>query len=92
MVGPLLAGTFFFSARSHPPLLLTSMQFYLSESDVGKNRAEASKVKLAELNPRVDFQVHNGKLDDAFLKNFTVVVCTDSGLAELTHVGKFCHV
>jgi len=68
-----------------------SSQFYLSESDVGKNRADASKVKLAELNPRVDFHVHHGHIDDAFLKQFTTVVCTDSGLKELDHVSKFCH-
>lgn len=68
-----------------------SSQFYLGEDDVGKNRADASRVKLAELNPRVDFQVHHGNIDDAFLKQFTVVVCTNSGHKEIAHVSQFCH-
>jgi hypothetical protein len=39
---------------------------------VGQNRAEASRAKLAELNPRVDLNVYTGPLTNDVLKNFKV--------------------
>ena len=47
-------------------------QFFLRESDVGKNRAEVSKDRLAELNSYVPISCHTGQLDEQFLKQFTV--------------------
>lgn len=50
-----------------------SAQFYLTEADVGKNRAEACKDKLQELNTAVAVQASSAALDDAFLKGFQVL-------------------
>ncbi|NWY75582.1 UBA1 enzyme, partial [Erithacus rubecula] len=45
-------------------------QFLLGESDLGQNRAEASQRALAELNPHVVVETHNGELSEAFLASF----------------------
>uniref|UniRef100_A0A8C0IZ19 E1 ubiquitin-activating enzyme n=1 Tax=Chelonoidis abingdonii TaxID=106734 RepID=A0A8C0IZ19_CHEAB len=42
-------------------------QFYLREEDLGKNRAEVSQPRLAELNSYVPVSVHTGALTDDFL-------------------------
>eukprot|EP00286_Rhodomonas_abbreviata_P025957 CAMPEP_0181313380 /NCGR_PEP_ID=MMETSP1101-20121128/14216_1 /TAXON_ID=46948 /ORGANISM="Rhodomonas abbreviata, Strain Caron Lab Isolate" /LENGTH=774 /DNA_ID=CAMNT_0023420327 /DNA_START=120 /DNA_END=2440 /DNA_ORIENTATION=+ len=68
-----------------------SSQFYFSESDVGSNRAEVSARHLRELNPYVSVKVHTGPLDEAALKEFTVVVCADVGLEEATSLNATCH-
>lgn len=59
-----------------------SSQFYLSESSVGKNRAEESCNHLAELNQYVPTTAYTGELDDEFLKKFSVVVYTDNDEVE----------
>ncbi|NXV79056.1 UBA7 enzyme, partial [Atlantisia rogersi] len=66
-------------------------QFLLRESDVGRNRAEASQQALAELNPWVDVEAHTGELSEAFLTSFQVVVLTESPLEEQLRIGDFCH-
>jgi molybdopterin/thiamine biosynthesis adenylyltransferase len=47
-------------------------QFYLTEADIGKNRAEASKAKLAELNPYVKVNLSTEPLTDDYLNQFQV--------------------
>lgn len=47
-------------------------QFYLTEEDVGKNRAEACKEKLQELNTSVAVSSSSADLNEAFLKGFKV--------------------
>uniref|UniRef100_A0A8C0QKI7 E1 ubiquitin-activating enzyme n=1 Tax=Chelonoidis abingdonii TaxID=106734 RepID=A0A8C0QKI7_CHEAB len=47
-------------------------QFYLREEDLGKNRAEVSQPRLAELNSYVPVSVHTGALTDDFLSQFQV--------------------
>eukprot|EP00197_Chlamydomonas_leiostraca_P014632 CAMPEP_0202866272 /NCGR_PEP_ID=MMETSP1391-20130828/7292_1 /ASSEMBLY_ACC=CAM_ASM_000867 /TAXON_ID=1034604 /ORGANISM="Chlamydomonas leiostraca, Strain SAG 11-49" /LENGTH=1026 /DNA_ID=CAMNT_0049546205 /DNA_START=133 /DNA_END=3213 /DNA_ORIENTATION=+ len=66
-------------------------QFYLTEEDVGKNRAEACKDKLQELNTAVAVNASAADLDEAFLKQFQVVVLTDSSLEEAKRVDAYCH-
>uniref|UniRef100_A0A8D0FIA2 E1 ubiquitin-activating enzyme n=1 Tax=Strix occidentalis caurina TaxID=311401 RepID=A0A8D0FIA2_STROC len=66
-------------------------QFLLGESDVGRNRAEASQQALAELNPGVVVTAHTGELSEAFLASFQVVVLTEAPLEEQLRVGDFCH-
>jgi ubiquitin-activating enzyme E1 len=67
-----------------------SSQFYLSESSIGANRAEASCSHLAELNQYVPTMAHTGDLDEEFLQKFSVVVYTENNeleqrrLAEIT--------
>uniref|UniRef100_A0A8C6INT5 Ubiquitin-activating enzyme E1 C-terminal domain-containing protein n=1 Tax=Melopsittacus undulatus TaxID=13146 RepID=A0A8C6INT5_MELUD len=77
-----------------------AQQFLLRESDIGQNRAEASRRALAELNPRVAVVAYTGELSEAFLTSFQqspftaqahVVVLTESPLEEQIRIGNFCH-
>jgi len=49
-----------------------SAQFYLGPEDVGRNRAEACKDKLQELNTAVNVGASSATLDTALLKQFQV--------------------
>ncbi|NWX94185.1 UBA1 enzyme, partial [Nothoprocta pentlandii] len=66
-------------------------QFFLTERDVGRNRAVASQRRLAELNPHVQVTAHSGELSESFLASFQVVVLTDSPLEEQLRIGDLCH-
>lgn len=66
-------------------------QFYLTEEDVGKNRAEACKEKLQELNTAVTVTASTADLDEALLKQFQVVVLADASLTEAKRIDTFCH-
>lgn len=66
-------------------------QYYLTEADVGKNRAEASLRSLAELNSYVPVRVHTGELTEEFIKQFRVVVLTESSYAELDRISAITH-
>ncbi|XP_017012603.2 ubiquitin-like modifier-activating enzyme 1 [Drosophila takahashii] len=68
-----------------------SSQFYLTEADIGKNRAEASCAQLAELNSYVRTLSHTGPLTEEFLRQFRVVVLTNSDADEQQRIGKFAH-
>ncbi|XP_067908159.1 ubiquitin-like modifier-activating enzyme 1 isoform X2 [Heterodontus francisci] len=68
-----------------------SSQFYLTEDDIGKNRAESSERQLAELNGYVLVSSYTRKLTENFLHQFQVVVLTSSSLKEQLWVGEFCH-
>ena len=65
-----------------------SSQFYLSEADIGKNRAEISLNNLAELNTYVPVQQLHGELTKESLKNFRVVVLTNSSMEEQLRVAE----
>ncbi|XP_045386162.1 ubiquitin-like modifier-activating enzyme 7 isoform X3 [Lemur catta] len=66
-------------------------QFFLSEQDLGRNRAEASQEFLAQLNRDVQVFVHTGDITEDLLLDFQVVVLTASRLEEQLKVGTFCH-
>nr|XP_039247456.1 ubiquitin-like modifier-activating enzyme 1 [Styela clava] len=68
-----------------------SSQYFLTEQDVGKSRAEVSVGKITELNSYVPVKVHSGDLTDEILKKFQVVVLTNSNLEEQLRIGDFCH-
>lgn len=68
-----------------------STQFFLREDDLGKNRAEASCSRLAELNTYVPIAAETGPLTEDFVSKFQVVVLTNSPLEEQKHIGEFCH-
>uniref|UniRef100_A0AAZ3QDB8 E1 ubiquitin-activating enzyme n=1 Tax=Oncorhynchus tshawytscha TaxID=74940 RepID=A0AAZ3QDB8_ONCTS len=72
-------------------LSLSCLQFYLREEDLGKNRAEVSRIRLAELNSYVPVVAYTGVLIDDYLTQFQVVVLTNSPLEEQQRVGDFCH-
>lgn len=67
-------------------------QFYLTEADVGRNRAEVSRVQLADLNNYVPTHVHTAaELSEEFLAGFRVVVLTDSLAPEQRRIAEFTH-
>ncbi|KAH3819410.1 ubiquitin-like modifier-activating enzyme 1 isoform X2 [Dreissena polymorpha] len=68
-----------------------SSQFFLREEDIGKNRAEVTLPRLAELNSYTPCNCYTGELNETFLKGFQVVVLTDSSQEEQVWVGEFCH-
>ncbi|GLI63113.1 hypothetical protein VaNZ11_006018 [Volvox africanus] len=59
--------------------------------DVGRNRAEACREKLQELNTSVAVHAAAGTLTDDFVKQFQVVVCTTATLAEAKRLDALCH-
>jgi ubiquitin-activating enzyme E1 len=52
-----------------------SAQFYLTEEDVGQNRAEACKDKLQELNNAVAVSASSAELSAEYLGQFQVRCC-----------------
>lgn len=68
-----------------------SSQYYLTEADIGKNRAQASLEHLLELNSYVTVHAHVDELSEDFLKKFRVVVLTDSSIEERYSIGDFAH-
>ena len=67
------------------------LQFYLTEADIGANRAEASLKRLAELNPYVTVAVYTGKLTQDFISKFRVIVLTESTLKEQLEISEYTH-
>lgn len=68
-----------------------SSQFYLSEKDIGQNRAVASCEQLAELNRYVPTTAYTGPLTEEFLQKFSVVVLTGASWAEQERVAAITH-
>lgn len=66
-------------------------QFYVSEKDLGKSRAEVSVVKLAELNPYVQVTHHTGDITEEFIASFRVVVLVNATLEEAARINAVCH-
>ena len=67
-----------------------SSQFFLTDSDIGRPRAEACLEKLAKLNPYVSTSVQAGALDQAALGQFGVVVLAGAPLDEQLRIGAAC--
>ncbi len=65
-------------------------QFYLSEADVGKPRAEACRDSLQELNTAVSVSHSSEELSEGFLGRFDVVVATQMSLAEAVRIDDIC--
>lgn len=57
---------------SYPTLHLLCGQFYLREEDLGKNRAEVSQHRLAELNNYVPVTAYTGALTEDYVTKFQV--------------------
>ncbi|KAK3736400.1 hypothetical protein QZH41_017900 [Actinostola sp. cb2023] len=68
-----------------------SSQFFLRSDDIGKNRAEVSCPRIAELNSYVPISVNTENLNEEFIQQFQVIVLTDSSLDEQIWVSDFCH-
>lgn len=68
-----------------------SAQFFLSEADIGKPRAEACVAKIAELNNYVPCKVvSDSPLDADLVKEFAVVVCTDQTQERQLELNRLC--
>ncbi|TID19697.1 hypothetical protein E6O75_ATG07035 [Venturia nashicola] len=57
-------------------------QFFIQESDVGKNRAEAAAPEMRKLNPRVEITVDTSHVRDkpdlaGFFQSFDIIIATD---------------
>lgn len=65
-------------------------QFYLSETNLGENRAEASRNKLAELNPNVKVDASTISLNKEFLSNYSVVIATETGDEQRIILNQMC--
>lgn len=67
-------------------------QFYLTEADIGKNRATACVAKLAELNQHVVVKASEEPLTNEFIGQFnTIVIATNIGFNRIGEISEFCH-
>jgi ubiquitin-activating enzyme E1 len=59
--------------------------------DLGKNRADVSLPKLAQLNELCNLSVHKGEIEDEqFLSQFSVVIFTDTFAGNLVRLNQIC--
>jgi len=91
-----LAGVKSLSLYDRKPAALPdlSSQFFLHPDDVGKPRAAVTVPRVAELNPYTPVREHkaNDLISDlAQLKQYQVVVLTDTPLKEQLKVAEYCH-
>jgi len=68
-----------------------SSQFYITEADVGKNRAEICCQQLSELNTYVPTRAFTGELTADYIKKFRVVVLTSSSISEQLRINEIAH-
>lgn len=68
-----------------------SSNFYIQESDLGKNRAEICAPKLSELNPYVPITVLDGELAQDKILQYRVVVLIDIPMSQQIDIADFCH-
>uniref|UniRef100_A0A0E0I623 E1 ubiquitin-activating enzyme n=1 Tax=Oryza nivara TaxID=4536 RepID=A0A0E0I623_ORYNI len=68
-----------------------SANFFLSENDIGKNRAAACVSKLQELNNAVLISALTEELTTDHLSKFQAVVFTDVGLDKAYEFDDYCH-
>ncbi|KAH7969257.1 ubiquitin-like modifier-activating enzyme 1 [Rhipicephalus sanguineus] len=66
-----------------------SSQYYLREESLGENRAAASEASLGRLNQYVRVEAHTEPLSKEFLKQFSVVVLTETPLDEQEDIAAF---
>lgn len=68
-----------------------SSQFFLTENDIGQPRATVTQKKLAELNQYVPINTIEGELNESVIKNFQVVVLTETTLEFQRNINNFTH-
>jgi len=71
-----------------------SSQFFLHPEDVGKPRADVTAPRVSELNPYTPIKVHPSQTltsDLAQLKQYQVVVLTDTPLKDQLTIADYCH-
>lgn len=67
-----------------------SSQFFLTEADIGKQRDQATSLKLAELNSYVPITVATD-ISEQSLSKYQVIVATDLSLEEQVKINNFTH-
>lgn len=87
-----LAGVKSLSLYDPAPVELEDLgsQFFLSQDDIGKSRAESSAAKLTELNQYVPISVVS-ELSEATLKLFKCIVSTNVSLEEQVQLDTLAH-
>nr|POE51774.1 ubiquitin-activating enzyme e1 1 [Quercus suber] len=71
-----------------------SAQFFLHPEDVGKPRASVTAPRVSELNPYTPVSVHKSNSltsDLSQLKQYQVVVLTDTPLKDQLTIAEYCH-
>ncbi|CAG8578525.1 9383_t:CDS:10 [Funneliformis mosseae] len=68
-----------------------STQFFLREDDVGKPRASITAPRLSELNQYVPISILEGELTSDKIRNFQVVVLTETPLKKQLEINDFTH-
>ena len=69
-----------------------STHFYLSDHDVGHNRAAACLERMKELNPAVRVTAHVTPITEELLIKHRVVVVCDGSLGDAEHWNEVCHM
>lgn len=89
----ILAGVKSVGLLDNTPTSYTDLgsQFYLSEADIGKPRAEACASKLSELNPYVPVSVVSGDLTTETVAGYRVVVMIDIPSKQHVEIADYCH-
>lgn len=64
--------------------------FYLTQEDVGRSRAEACRAQLAELNPYVAVELHRGPITEQLVQQVSLMVLTETPQSELVRLNKLC--
>ncbi|KAH7447147.1 hypothetical protein KP509_01G093700 [Ceratopteris richardii] len=64
--------------------------FYLSEADIGKNRALSCVNKLQELNTAVSVKAYTSEITTDFLSKFQAVVFTNASIEQAIKYNDFC--
>ena len=67
-----------------------STHFYLTEQDIGRNRADACHRQLQELNPNVVVRTHNQAVTQALIAQHNAIVVCDGSLPSLLHWNTLC--
>lgn len=70
-------------------------QFFVSEQDIGKNRAESAAPQIRRLNPRVSLRIDTGGItlkQPEYFAPFDMIIATDLDLATLSTINASCRL
>ena len=68
-----------------------STNFFLSHEDVGvKTRSQASLPRIQNLNSQVKVHCKEGKIEELFISQFSLVVFADTSINNLIHLNHYC--
>lgn len=70
-------------------------QFFISKSDIGKNKAEASAPQIKKLNPRVQIYVDQSDINKKsaeYFGSFDMIICTDLETNTVNKINTFTRI